>query len=266
MESEVLFLTVCPLAGPLSLRSCRPALMEDGFDEVPDIAPDDAMDGSGGGDGSKGSGRGRGRGRGGGKAAAKSKAKADKSCFVGGCDQKCRSHSKFCVAHHKDAEALRYQAKAKNDKEIMEAVESALSDPHKAKLSLEEFAQANPEGRFRKKLVDWSSFMQIHGKRTEVRERNQEEQMDVTDYVNYKMGRGLSEQEALNDWKRLLETDVEREGEGAETKVWVVRNKMRLKDNVRYKDHQFQEGSRQVKDMAEADKSLAHRTWQFFLK
>lgn len=116
----------------------------------------------------------------------------------------------------------------------------------------------NPEGRFRKKLVDWSSFMQIHGKRTEVRERNQEEQMDVTDYVNYKMGRGLSEQEALNDWKRLLETDVEREGEGAETKVWVVRNKMRLKDNVRYKDHQFQEGSRQVKDMAEADKSLAH--------
>lgn len=261
-----MFLTVCPLAGPLSLRSCRPALMEDGFDEVPDIAPDDAMDGSGGGDGSKGSGRGRGRGRGGGKAAAKSKAKADKSCFVGGCDQKCRPHSKFCVAHHKDAEALRYQAKAKNDKEIMEAVESALSDPHKAKLSLEEFAQANPEGRFRKKLVDWSSFMQIHGKRTEVRERNQEEQMDVTDYVNYKMGRGLSEQEALNDWKRLLETDVEREGEGAETKVWVVRNKMRLKDNVRYKDHQFQEGSRQVKDMAEADKSLAHRTWQFFLK
>ena len=247
------------LAGPLSLRSCRPALMEDGFDEVPDIAPDDAMDGGGGGDGSKGSGRGRGRGRGGGgKAAAKSKAKADKSCFVGGCDQKCRSHSKFCVAHHKDAEALRYQAKAKNDKEIMEAVESALSDPDKAKLSLEEFAQANPEGRFRKKLVDWSSFMQIHGKRTEVRERNQEEQMDVTDYVNYKMGRGLSEQEALNDWKRLLETDVEREGEGAETKVWVVRNKMRLKDNVRYKDHQFQEGSRQVKDMAEADKSLAH--------
>lgn len=138
--------------------------MEDDFDEVPDIAADDAMDGSGGGGGgSKGSGRGRGRGRGGG--GTKSKARADKSCFVGGCDQKCRSHSKFCVAHHKDAEALRYQAKAKNDKEVMEAVESALSDPHKAKLSLEEFAQANPEGRFRKKLVDWSSFMQIHGKR-----------------------------------------------------------------------------------------------------
>eukprot|EP00435_Cladocopium_sp_Y103_P068230 s676_g31.t1 len=218
---------------------------------------DESQDGQG-----KGAGRGngagrRGRGRGRGKAAAKkSAAKPDSSkvCFVAQCERKVRSHSKFCQQHSKDVEAIRYQAKSRKDNEVMNAVELALGDPTKAKLCLEEFAQNNPEGRFRRKLIDWSAFMQTHGKRAEVRDRAKEELMDVTDFVSWKMGRGLSEQDAMDAWKHLLETDAEREGEGAETKVWVEKNKERFKDTVRYKDNQLQEGSRQMKDMPDTDR------------
>ena len=96
--------------------------------------------------------------------------------------------------------------------------------------------------------------MQSHGKRAEVRDRSREELMDVTDFVSWKMSRGLSEQDAENAWKQLLETDVGREGEGADTKVWVEKNKERFKDTVRYKDNQLQEGSRQMKDMPDTDR------------
>ena len=221
---------------------------------------DEHVDGDqGGGAPGKGSGRGKGRGRGRGRgksAAAKKPAKSDsnKVCFVAQCERKVRSHSKFCQQHSKDVEAIRYQAKTKKDTEVMNTLELALQDPTKAKLCLEEFAQSNPEGRFRRKLIDWGAFMQSHGKRAEVRDRSREELMDVTDFVSWKMSRGLSEQDAENAWKQLLETDVEREGEGADTKVWVEKNKERFKDTVRYKDNQLQEGSRQMKDMPDTDR------------
>ena len=78
--------------------------------------------------------------------------------------------------------------------------------------------------------------------------------MDVTDFVSWKMSRGLSEKDAEHAWKQLLETDADREGEGAETKVWVEKNKERYKDTVRYKDSQLQEASRQMKDMPETER------------
>ncbi|CAE7249881.1 unnamed protein product [Symbiodinium sp. CCMP2592] len=200
-----------------------------------------------------------GRGRGGRGRAGRARAKAkqhdrDKTCFAATCEKKVKPHSKFCGDHHKDAEAIKYQARQKKNPEITAAVEAALSDPAKAQLALDDFHKNNPSGKFRKSLIDWTQFQQTFGKRAEFRVRNNEEQMDVTDYVQYQKGRGYTDEEALQKWKDLLETDVEREGEGIDVKVWVVRNKQRFRDNIRFNQSSLEEASKQVKGMAESDR------------
>ena len=237
--------------------------MEDAFDEVSaeeNEAP--ATD-------APARGRGRGRksgGKAGGKnAAAKNQGKGRgkgvikphvKECFISGCNEKLRSKSRFCHKHHKDVEGIKYQAKVKNDPEVSEAVEAAFSDPQKARLAVDEFERQNPEGRFRKRLIDWSAFKQSFGKRAEVRHRGEEELMDVTDFVMHKQKRGMDEEAAMNEWKKLLESDADREGEGLDVKIWVVMNKKRFRDNITYKDDHLEEGSRQAKDMSDADRQV----------
>ncbi|CAE7239963.1 unnamed protein product [Symbiodinium sp. CCMP2456] len=178
----------------------------------------------------------------------------DEICFAATCEKKVKPHSKFCGDHHKDAEAIRYQARQKKNADISAAVEAALGDPAKAQLALDDFARNNPSGKFRKSLIDWSAFTQSFGKRAEFRVRNNEEQMDVTDFVKWQKGRGLTDEEALQKWKDLLETDVEREGEGHDTKVWVVRNKQRFRDQIRFNESALKESSKQVKGIAESDR------------
>ncbi|CAE7667911.1 unnamed protein product [Symbiodinium sp. CCMP2456] len=198
--------------------------------------------------------RGRGRGRQG-SATAKAKNKANKVCFVPGCECRCKPHSKFCASHHKDAEAVRYQAKQQGDEEIKKTVEEALADPYKCKLALEDFARNNPAGRFRKKLIDWSAFQQTFGRRAEVRNRENEEEMDVSDYIAYMTRKGKTEEEAMDKWKELLaDPNIERSGEGQDIKVWVPMNRTRMRDTIHYKDCSLAEGSKAAKDLKEADR------------
>ena len=201
----------------------------------------------------KGSGRGKGRGRGGGKGRGSSN-KA-KTCFAQGCQEKVRAHSKFCQTHHKDVEAMKYQAKVKDPK-AFKVLEDVLADPAKTAMALDDFSKENPGGRFRKKLIDWTSFTQKFGKRAEVRMRGTEELMDVSDFVAWQRSRGKSEEESMQLWKEHLESDLEREGEGATVKLWIVRNKQRYKDTIHYKDEGMEEGSKPVKDISDSDRPV----------
>ena len=81
----------------------------------------------------------------------------------------------MCSKHHKDSEAIHYQAKQTKNQGNIDAVEHAFSDPAKAKLALEEFVRENPEGRFCKRLIDWTAFKRKCGKRSEVRNRQEED-------------------------------------------------------------------------------------------
>lgn len=212
----------------------------------------------------QGSGRGKGRGRGGGRGRGASTNKA-KTCFAQGCPEKVRAHSKFCQAHHKDVEAMKYQAKVKDPKAV-KVLEDVLGDPAKTAMALDDFSKENPGGRFRKKLIDWTSFTQKFGKRAEVRLRGTEELMDVSDFVAWQRTRGKSEEESMQLWKEHLESDLEREGEGATVKLWIVRNKQRYKDTVHYKDEGMEEGSKPIKDISDADRPVfCEKFGMFFL-
>ena len=121
----------------------------------------------------KGKGR-KGRGKGGGRKKDPPTAtdKADKICFA--CDKKRRPHSRFCLSHHKDVEAMRYQAKKASRGADLEA---ALADRAKCQLALRDFAKANPEGCWRKKPIDWSMFKRQFGSRAEGRNRQEEDRL-----------------------------------------------------------------------------------------
>ena len=171
---------------------------------------------------------------------------------------------RFCGEHHKGAEALRYQGKQKNP-EITKAIEETLSDPVKAKLALDEFARQNPEGRFRKRLLDWGQFLQKFGRRAEVRHREQEEEMDATDYIAWQKSQGKSDQEALAKWKEVLaDPSIGRSGEGMDAKVWIVKNKLRFQDDVRFKECSVQEGSKATKDLSETDRPACRHVLHIF--
>lgn len=216
----------------------------------------DAASGCSGGRGRGRRGKGRGKGKKGRGGRCGGTKKASKKCFAQGCDQKPRAHSKFCQPHRKDAEAMRYQAKSK-DEQTLKTVEEVLADPAKAAMALSDFARENPAGRFRKKLIDWTSFSQKFGKRAEVRMRGTEELMDVSDFVYWQRTKGKSEEEAMTSWKEHLESDLDREGEGANTKLWIVKNKQRFKDTVHYKDEGMEEGSKPIKDINDSDRLVS---------
>ena len=126
----------------------------------------------------------QGKPKAGGKRGSGGKAASAKICFV--CPEKQRSHSKWCAHHHKMVECMRHQA-GRDGKRAL--VDSALSDPEKARLCLTQFEKESPPGAFRKKPIEWSAFEKSFGKRHERRHREEEELMDISDYVHFRRGR-----------------------------------------------------------------------------
>ena len=177
-----------------------------------------------------------------------------KVCFANTCEAKVKAHSKFCPKHHRDVEAIRYQAKQKKDKQIEEAVELAFNDPYKAQLALDDFDRENPSGKYRKKLIDFSAFKQKHGKRMEARVREEEEEMDITDFITDQKKRGVSDEVAQAKWKKLLESGLDKTGEGVDTKIWIPQNRKRFRDNIHYKASELEETSRAERDMSVQDR------------
>ena len=84
--------------------------------------------------------------------------------------------------------------------------------------------------------------------------REEEEEMDLIDYMRYQNSKGVSDEEALEKWRALLATDIDRSGEGKDTKIWISRNRKRLRDAVYYKDAGVEDSQKPVKNMTAADR------------
>eukprot|EP00969_Alexandrium_andersonii_P137784 6093456-Alexandrium_andersonii.AAC.1 len=77
--------------------------------------------------------------------------------------------------------------------------------------------------------------------------------MDIGDFITHHKNKGKSEQWAMDEWKRLLNTDVDMEGEGPTAKMWVSLNRTRMRDRTRYIDSATEQGSRQLKNPSSKD-------------
>lgn len=189
---------------------------------------------------------------------AKEKAKAKKNvdfyCFAAECPERRKTHSRWCPPHHRLSESMLYQA-GKAVPPQTAALNQVLSDPGKARLALDSFSSENCEGRFRKKLIDWTSFQRTYGVRLSLTERENQELMDVDDWIVFqKNKKGKERDEAMSEWRKMLESNWDGEGEGAARKLWIDLNKTRLRDRTRYVDQSALEGSRQIKNATDQDR------------
>ena len=203
-----------------------------------------------------GKGRGRGRAR---AARGKGAGKADGSsgkgsgvCFV--CTEKKQKNSKFCRAHHRAAEAMKYQAQHTKPPETA-AYNEVMKDSGKARVAIDEFLRDNPEGSSRKRLIDWTQWKREHGVRLAFTVREAEELLDIDDYwVSRGQPRGKTRQESDDAFKELAKQHYDREGEGAFLKLWLPKVKERMKDRVHYQDASVTEGSRSLKDIEKKER------------
>ena len=118
-----------------------------------------------------------------------------KKCFASKCCRPKKLNSKFCADHHRCAENMSYQAKAKTPPEMNSLLE-VLNDPGKAQIALDDFCRDNPHNG-RKKLIDWLSFKRKHGVRVSVTYREGEIEMDILTYwTDVGQPRGWTRQES----------------------------------------------------------------------
>ncbi|CAK0850852.1 unnamed protein product, partial [Prorocentrum cordatum] len=215
------------------------------IDEVPP-PPEQHAHGRG-----RGRGKGRGKGRSTGGASAGTATGVRDKCFAASCRSKKKHNGKFCIQHHKGAENCKNQAQ--KDGEI-ETYNQIFNDPVKADQALEQYEKDNCEGRFRKRLIDWGQWKRQFGVRVSTKVRNVEEWLDVAEYVDIKtkhMPEGEAKEEAkkvkTEEFKQMCnQPGIEKEGEWPSTRIWVYMK--------RYIDSNFEEGSKQMKDLTKVKK------------
>ena len=112
---------------------------------------------------------------------------------------------------------------------------SVMQDAGKAKVEITRFMKENPGGvGSRKKMIDFGTWHRSYGARNEAKLRDRETLVDISEYWSY-FGRkkGLSRQESDAEFLELSKTPLEREGEGAQMKLWVSKPKQRFRDASR---------------------------------
>ena len=72
-------------------------------------------------------------------------------CFVASCTRGQKAKSKWCTTHAADIAAMKTQAEKAEE---MSAYNKMITCPDKADAACEEFDRLNPEGRFRKALIE----------------------------------------------------------------------------------------------------------------
>ena len=199
------------------------------------------------------SGKGR-RGSGSGAKGKKAGTKADEvdktRCYI--CLEKKARNAKFCRAHQRAADAMKYQAEKAGELKIYQAV---MDDPGKARVEIEQFLRDNPEGRGRKRLIDFSVWKRQHGSRLAYTFREGEQLLDIHDYfVERAKPRGKSRSESDAEFANLLKSGYEREGAGANVKLWLPKVAERYRDVTRYMDANFEESSKNMKPLERGER------------
>ena len=243
----------------------REAMSDSGDDEFADpeleVAAGDedeegpAVGSKAGGRAARGRGRGRGaRGRGGGRAGGRGRgrgAKEDsnkKDCFAATCAAPAKNHSKWCERHEPMVKAMTYQATTKGE---LPTLNKILEDAGKSDAALAEWEKENPEGKWKKKLIDWAQWRKDFKISVKIKCNENEELMDVTDYIEY-MSKTMSEAQAAKDfekkWNEAHPDDREGGDEyGPTSKVFIVKNKARQRTREHELSSTLSEGSKQMR-------------------
>ena len=200
------------------------------------------------------------------KKKTKQKAKIDrgkagsKKCFV--CDLQKKANSKFCKDHNPMYESIRLQAHNKGE---MQAFIEVFACEAKARAALLQWVKDNPPGkRFRKKLIDFHQWRRDYGVRISFVQRDNEIEMDETDFVVYQTESRKKEKSwAHQEWKRLIDDPkVDTSGEGVNKKIWVTLPKTRERVRENFEQNQLSEASKDLKELNDGDvnilKEFAH--------
>ena len=174
----------------------------------------------------------------------------DRACFI--CPNKKKANSRFCLVHNPPAEVIKSQAVAKNE---LQAYESVMYSKEKAALAIGQFMMDSPPGKFRKKLIDFAQWKKAYGVRTSMKVNDNESEFTAATWQTYAVNtEGYSEDGARLRWKEMAkDANLERSGEGAAMKIWVVTVRARQRTRERYEDAAFEESSKQMKNLENTD-------------
>ena len=122
-------------------------------------------------------------------------------------------------------------------------------------MALTDFQRENPPGKFRKRKIEWAQWKKQHGIRIACIHDENSELLDIDDFCIYmedkkRKTRLWSEAE----FKRLLTTDIDREGEGPLVKIWFEKNPTRKKRTERFVQNELDEGCKTMKDPSKEDR------------
>jgi len=217
-----------------------------------------------------------------GKSKAKAKGKPrnppkDAKCFVLGCDEKKAGKHRWCHPHKRTHDTLKRGA-AESGPDALKTLEESCEEAAKAKELFDDFENANPGGKWaRKKMVDWAHWKRKYGRRVEETDREKQVLMDAEDFVGMmkKKRPHWTTVQCIEEWDRAKAnakaSDIE--GEGANAKLWVAKNKQRFIDHTRFIEGVAETGSKAIKDPSAQDvealkqfagRAAAHKTDAFF--
>ena len=173
-------------------------------------------------------------------------------CFILQCEAKVKPNGKFCHHRFNIAAGLRAQAMKFNK---LRLYETTMADLQKATNACQDWDDNNPPGTTRKALIDWVQFEKQYGHKVSVTHRHEDVLMDQWDFVAWKASKNMAKDIAELEWQKLLSDPTnEGEGSGATRKLYILKEKKRLRDDTTYIDALTKEGSNAKKNMSEAEK------------
>jgi len=176
-----------------------------------------------------------------------------KACIC--CPSKKTENSMFCTRHRAVDGVLCYQAKMKGP-EAYQTYKDDRKDPVKLQMAVITYQKQNPDGTFRKCLIEWGEFKRIFLKAFSHGTRNEEELMSLGRFKwwwKIETDNACDDDACTAEFFKRVSDGCDTDGEGASLKLWVCVGKRRYKDVIRAIENTFEEGSRRKKQIAEAD-------------
>ena len=203
---------------------------------------------------------GRPRGKGHKAASPKKKPKAAKvvpaeqQCFV--CPLKKVAAKKICAKHKKDSEAMYYQAQ-KRGQEGLETYRELFKEENTARLALDRFDRENPEGKFRKALIEWSSYKRQFIVEKASTHREGEEEWTLVDWIAKRRCEGETDNMAITrEWLNKVDAAPPeiKEGEGENATLWLPRRRQRFRDTTRRILNTLEDSSKNFKSLSDKER------------
>jgi hypothetical protein len=172
----------------------------------------------------------------------------EKQCFV--CPLPKYKKSRFCRKHENDKNSLCHQAVRDGKKELFEKL---MNDPMKAEAALDKFDRENPPGRFRKGLIQWADYERFFTKEFVTKDRRAEEEWSWKDFRLDRKKSGFDDEECKAEWRELLASDYDREGESFDAKIWLPSRRQRIRDENTRVGNTVSEKSKPLKGLKAKD-------------